>query len=950
MKRVILLVLLSAAICPARAVTWTQNKSVVRYHDEASYDMSWWNDGSGNAGPSTTELDDNAEYRTAKAFRIHSTDRVFPSNSSLTVLKNGVISFTEAGLFTCNNLILENGAYIYEYQAMSDGPQKSGYPYATKRFYGKITVNSTATDPACFYSSYNGRGMTVLSEIWGDANAVFDIGQDNTTRKNSQFLFENLVHYEGEIRVQAASVDLGYPTAQTYGTNYGYAVRLENTSLPGTLRICGDNSVLLLPRSGQDVSVGTLVLNNNSIIRFGRDNGAEDLVTKMVTVENSLTVGDTVFVHAVSRKNVTTTATNCFWNLLKGPVGTRIDPAKFVFVRNPQYAASEQAIGLIVTTGTDNRDTLSAYLLQDTVSCPNTAGTTNVYSSLLLDGSTALNFKFDPSDDVDTTKARAGCIAVEEMLHIGGKVPVTATYTPVASTTGEELRTAILRGPAGMRLSTDQFEFRPNAAYEGLPTPSTYPQRVHLEVEIGADGRDTLYAVIEPIVVMTTCPDTAMKWHNQITTPSSLITPSCWSDNRYPHANAHYVKTIGYGDTPIGFFEFPCRSFLYRGSSVSFHSTNQEFRVERMFVHTGAFVHDNESDVHIVGKTLEVASSLRLITWNSRSIQIDSELLGAGTMLPASATHGTSYHHGEYAFCGLNTNFAGKVDARLMSCPTDFVPTLYGTRKKLLVFDGRNLGGRCDVSTYDALSLGSFTEVLVTNDVELAAGLNRGILIVKGDGATESTKRSNVAGGARMTVDGDVTLSIGWPLTFSVEDPDYPVTLWKSGKGTLALGGTVSFKTGDGVTNDLPAGVHLPVLCVTNGFLHALSADCVDGLTVDLAPKTQTVETGIRIDYAAGGADMRASGLRNVKTSVPFGAGQICLEMTNLPETIVNGDTFGVLTVKTSVADDIRSRLTVVRPKVEGLTRIIVRTDDATTGTTTFSVEYKVSGMRVILR
>jgi hypothetical protein len=95
---------------------------------------------------------------------------------------------------------------------------------------------------------------------------------------------------------------------------------------------------------------------------------------------------------------------------------------------------------------------------------------------------------------------------------------------------------------------------------------------------------------------------------------------------------------------------------------------------------------------------------------------------------------------------------------------------------------------------------------------------------------------------------------------------------------------------------------------------------------------------------------MRAYGIRNVKTSVPFGAGQNRLEMTNLPETIVNGDTFGVLTVKTSVVDDIRSRLTVVRPKVEGLTRFIVRTDDATAGTTTFSVEYKMSGMRVIFR
>ena len=482
---------------------------------------------------------------------------------------------------------------------------------------------------------------------------------------------------------------------------------------------------------------------------------------------------------------------------------------------------------------------------------------------------------------------------------------------------------------------------------KALRGKTIYPR---IQVETGADGRDTLYAVIEPIVVMTTCPDKGARKISDISTQSSFITPSCWSDNRYPHANAHYVKTIGYGDTPIGFFEFPCRSFLYKGASISFHSTNQEFRVERMFVNTGSFVNDNATDIHIVGKTLEVASSLKLVTWNSHSIQIDSELVGPGDLLLKSSSHGTSYHNGEYAFCGFNTNFTGKVDVRQMDCPSDFVPSFNGQRKKLRVFDGRNLGGRCDVSTYDALSLGSFTEVLVTNDVELAAGLNRGILIEKGDGATASSKRTNTAGGARMNVEGDATLAVGWPLTFSVEDPDFPVTLWKSGTGTLALGGTVAFKTEDGVTNDLPQGVHLPVLCVTNGFVRALSADCVDGLTVALAPKTSTVETGIRLDYASGGEDMRAYGIRNVKTSVPFGAGQIRLEMTNMPETIVNGDSFGVLTVKTSVADDIRSRLTVARPKVKGMTRRIVRADDATSGTTTFSVEYKDSGFVLLYK
>ena len=120
----------------AMAEMWTQNKSVERYEDKASYDMSYWNNSSGIAGTETTELDDNADYRTAKTFRIYSTDRVFPANSSLTVQDGGIISFTGGGSFTCNNLILENGAKIQEYEYMSDTPQKSGYPHVAKRFYG----------------------------------------------------------------------------------------------------------------------------------------------------------------------------------------------------------------------------------------------------------------------------------------------------------------------------------------------------------------------------------------------------------------------------------------------------------------------------------------------------------------------------------------------------------------------------------------------------------------------------------------------------------------------------------------------------------------------------------------------------------------------------------------------------------------------------------------------
>lgn len=48
-----------ALLCSASALadTWTQNTTMDRYQDDASYDMSYWSDGSGNPGQTTYGLD-----------------------------------------------------------------------------------------------------------------------------------------------------------------------------------------------------------------------------------------------------------------------------------------------------------------------------------------------------------------------------------------------------------------------------------------------------------------------------------------------------------------------------------------------------------------------------------------------------------------------------------------------------------------------------------------------------------------------------------------------------------------------------------------------------------------------------------------------------------------------------------------------------------------------------
>lgn len=569
-------------------------------------------------------------------------------------------------------------------------------------------------------------------------------------------------------------------------------------------------------------------------------------------------------------------------------------------------------------------------------------GTTAAVGALNLEAGSVLSFAFDPTAP-ETAKARSGFLSVDRALTLGGKVAVRAVYEPIASVTGEALRTALLKAPPNVRLDVDQFVFEPNAWYEGMDGYTVYPQRLHLEVEAAdGDGRETLVAVVEPIVVQR--PDHAVTGtpvQEEVVQPTIFERADPWSDGRVPHAGAHYVRYYS-GDTPIGEWDFPGQSITFGGPDCFFHTQDKIVRIPKIRVADFAFYTDDGSDIRLVGETVEVLQQLRLVTWHGATAVIDAEIVGAGDIVLVTASHGTGVHDGSYELLGLNTNFSGKVTATMKGCKPDYSPSLFGSRhKSLLIRDGRSLGGPRAEFAHDALSLGSFSELRVTNDVCLASGLNRGLLVERGDGAAWQA----IAGGGRITVADGAVCTLNWPVTLSVADADFPVTLWKDGSGTLALGGNVKFLTAAGLSDELPANVPLPVLGVTNGVLKALSPDCVDGLTVALAPGTE-----IALDLSAMDSAFRRSGIRNVKTGVPFGAGRIRIVAQNLPDLPKDGETFGLLTVKTAVAGDIAARLSVIRPRVADMACRLVRTDDADARTTTFAVDYRPSGLLLFYR
>lgn len=939
MKRLMIgLMVLSGALAAQAGETWTQISSMARYVDQASYDMSCWKDGSGTPGQTTTELNAGDDYVTAMRFCIYTTDRTFPGNS-LTVRNGGQISFTGRGVLTCANLILENGALLDEYESMSDAALKSGYLYTPIRFQGKMTVADGAT--ATCKSDYNGRGQQIDSALYGGKTAVIQIGSTTMTRKNSLWRFTDAANFQGEIRVQSWTGDNGYPTSDLYGTNFNYGVELSGTDMPGTIRVYGPNSVLFIPSVDNDASVGTLVLDDGAVIRCGNNRTTAAMETGLLTVKNALTVNGKVSIRATTQKGVS--GTEAYWPILKGPKDVRLDVGQFVFEPNPQWAATDQPLKPIVTTDADGCDVLALYLPKETISCPDTPGELKTVDGLVFGDGTALSFKFDPSNDADTEKARSGCIAVEGPIVHDGVIPVKAVFKPVASTTGEPLSTTILTAPAGA-LSADMFAFVPDPAYEDVDNASDkrhLPQRIHFAVTT-AGGRDTLTAVVEPVVTLVSSQDKAKTEINQVNWTVDFARADVWSDGRVPHAGAHYVKYSGYGDSPIGLFDFPGLSLSYSAATFSFHTTNQETRILNFRVGSGTLLTDNVSDIRLVGKRLEVQRTLNLKTWNARGIKIGSEIVGSGDLVLQTGTHGTSFHAGDVELTGSNTNFTGRILATEGNS-SDWTPRYYGTGvqgyKTFSVGDGRNLGGELSVFAYNALALGNFTRLFVTNDVVLASGLNRGIFIDAG----VAVEKQGIPGGAIVSVN-DGQLTVNWPLTMSVTNA-CPVTLWKDCEGTLALGGGVRFLTAEGVADELPAGARQPVLCITNGCLRALSSDCVDGLTVDLAENAQAK---ILVDYSAADDGFRRDGIRNVKTGVPFGAGAIRIVVDGLPELTREGARFGLLAVKKSVGDAVAARLSVTRPRVPGFTKRIVREDVG--DETRFYLDYRESGLLVIVR
>ena len=340
----------------------------------------------------------------------------------------------------------------------------------------------------------------------------------------------------------------------------------------------------------------------------------------------------------------------------------------------------------------------------------------------------------------------------------------------------------------------------------------------------------------------------------------------------------------------------------------------------------------------VKGKDPTLAGTIRMdddvtsSAWNGSLVTIDSVLSGNGNWT-VSGMAGTGSPFSRISFTADNSEWKGAISLKQDINAKSEVPSAGNSKhQKLLVTNPAGLGGVLDEFNCKALSLADFSEVIVTNSLELAKDLNRGIYVTNT---------------ATINVYADCDFICNWPVTF-----DGP--LRKDGEGTLSLGGDAKFLDSAGEPVGVPRSDVDCRMEVVKGSVKVLRHDCVNGVTVDFKANA---DTSLVLEFDPDDADLKRYGLCNVKTETPFTAGKEINVRIDNPDAdaLIAAKTYklGLITVKTSAANalNLDSLIKFNKPaEFENLRVRMIREDDGETGFTTYSAYYDFVGFQVIVR
>ena len=427
---------------------------------------------------------------------------------------------------------------------------------------------------------------------------------------------------------------------------------------------------------------------------------------------------------------------------------------------------------------------------------------------------------------------------------------------------------------------------------------------------------------------------------NSFTSATNYAGKAYWSNGLCPAndpdaANHVYESAVidYYLPQSSEIYEFPGKKLLSGKTLNCFSSNAAGFRGHIVFLgdagtHGNAGIWKAETDPEMKKNrnvqrfegriTLPVESQMvSNLKYGDAMVVWASEIDGVGgmkfTTYPSASA--ASSNQGWHELTGANVNWKGKVlltqDYSKPYSDGTVTPN-WDYNVRLILNDGRNLGGRRDTFAADALKIEHYARVMIRDDVTLADGLNRGITV--GDVG-------------RFWQPAGKTLTVNQPIVLNG-------MLVKEGEGTLVLGG-----------NDLTASSDAKVV-ITNGALKVTHAHALNGAAVSFAAGTKLiipVGTDATTDFAKFGA-INTLGDDGFTSTATDGKISVAFELPNERSLKM---TAAICTVK-SESTLTKDSFALIRPR--GYSVTLGDPVDNGDGTKTFKVTLKRKGLIVIAR
>ena len=514
--------------------------------------------------------------------------------------------------------------------------------------------------------------------------------------------------------------------------------------------------------------------------------------------------------------------------------------------------------------------------------------------SLGREAGLAVKASFNPAD---VTSATNGMIVVTNSFYVTDVVTVDIDESCWWGLTNA-VKLPVLTVPSTESIHTDMFVVNKDNKTAAWGTRFT--------VETNDIAQTlTLVAIVAPVVTNIVFNADGI----------GLNGPEVWSDGKVPHGDAHYrLVKIGKDrndcitpkDLDATFF-FPGKSFTI-GNGCLFNQFYGKVVFEELRLDHGA-IYIAGSDLRmgeLAGRVVLPSGAgdhASICAYNKTIFNVSADIVGRSRLVIDGRHNSTGTRTATTSLTGDNSRFFGSITVGLNRDPMAVENDHF---QKLKVSDPSKLGMPLDSFSPTALVLKRLARLVADGDVEFS-DTTRGIYIGE-DGSNigmQAVATKGTGSEAQMYADEGNTLSIKTQLTLNGR-------LHKYGAGTLALGGPLKFGPAASITGDpLPCSNYL---AVAEGWIKPLAADSFNGMDISFA-----AGTGIRFDIDPADESLKAYGLRNIKSEVPFSAADGTFKVAfDVPKDFVptGSVTVNLLTVSSDKVDAVRNMFKIENPRI----------------------------------